>query len=111
MAALPEGTVTLLFTDIEGSTRLLQEAGDGWPDLLLVHHRLLRNVFGQHDGDEVGTAGDSFFVTFASVQEAIAAAQEAQVALAVYPWPRGTRVAVRMGLHTGHPQVLAGQYF
>ena len=103
--------MTLLFTDIEGSTRLLQQAGDGYLDLLLAHRELLRGAFVAHGGYEVATEGDSFFVVFASAREAVAAAREAQEALAAYAWPEGLRVSVRMGMHTGEPRVLAGQYY
>ena len=80
MASLPEGTVTFLFTDIEGSTRLLQELGDGYPAVLDTHRRLLRAAFAK--GTEVGTEGDSFFVAFPVATDAVAAAVEAQRALA-----------------------------
>ena len=94
---LPRGTVTFLFTDIEGSTRLLQELGEGYPEVLAEHHRLLREMWARHRGVEVDTAGDAFFVAFSRASDAVAAAGEAQVALAEGP------VRVRMGLHTGEP--------
>ena len=94
---LPTGTVTFLFTDIEGSTRLLQELGDGYAAVLAEHHRVLRDVWARHRGVEVDTAGDAFFVAFARASDAVAAATEAQEALA------GGPVRVRMGLHTGEP--------
>ena len=103
MASLPEGTVTFLFTDIEGSTRLLQELGDGYPAVLDAHRRLLRAAFAK--GTEVGTEGDSFFVAFPVATDAVAAAVEAQRALAGHPWPPGHPVRVRMGLHTGRGMV------
>ncbi len=103
MASLPEGTVTFLFTDIEGSTRLLQELGDGYPAVLDTHRRLLRAAFAK--GTEVGTEGDSFFVAFPVATDAVAAAVEAQRALAGHPWPPGHPVRVRMGLHTGRGMV------
>jgi predicted ATPase/Tfp pilus assembly protein PilF len=93
----PTGTVTFLFTDIEGSTRLLQELGEGYADVLAEHHRVLRVVWTRHRGVEVDTAGDAFFVAFARASEAVAAAADAQRALAAGP------VRVRMGLHTGEP--------
>jgi len=99
MAILPQGTVTFLFTDIEGSTRLVQELGPRYRDVLETHQALLRDAF--RAGVEVGTEGDSFFVAFASATEAVAAAVAGQVALAGQPWPDGHRVRVRMGLHTG----------
>jgi predicted ATPase len=94
---LPTGTVTFLFTDIEGSTRLLQELGDGYAEVLAEHHRALRGVWARHRGVEVDTAGDAFFVAFARASEAVAAAAAAQRALAAGP------VRVRMGIHTGEP--------
>jgi predicted ATPase/class 3 adenylate cyclase len=97
--SLPHGTVTFLFTDIEGSTRLLQELGDAYADVLAEHHRLLREEFARHGGVEVGTEGDSFFVAFAKASDALAAAEAAREALADGP------VRVRMGLHTGEPMV------
>ena len=103
MASLPEGTVTFLFTDIEGSTRLLQELGDGYPAVLDTHRRLLRAAFAK--GTEVGTEGDSFFVAFPVATDAVAAAVEAQRALVGHPWPPGHPVRVRMGLHTGRGMV------
>jgi predicted ATPase/class 3 adenylate cyclase len=110
MAEAPSGTVTLLFTDIEGSTRLLRQAGEGYTDLLLTHRRLLREAFQGHGGYEVDTEGDAFFVAFASAKEAVAAAAEAQQALATHEWPDDQRIWVRMGLHTGEPRVLDGNY-
>src|SRR5215510_2096923 len=97
MAAQPAGTVTLLFTDIEGSTRLLQELGpDGYRDALGEHRRALRGVFDAHDGYVVDTEGDAFFVAFARAASGIGAAAEIQ-ALETGP------IQVRIGLHTGEP--------
>lgn len=110
MVAAPEGTVTLLFSDIEGSTRLLRRAGEAYGELLLTHRRLLRRAFEAHGGYEVDTEGDAFFVAFWSANEAIAAAESGQKALAVYEWPEGQRVWVRMGLPTGEPRLLDGRY-
>jgi predicted ATPase len=97
MPDLPTGTVTLVFTDIEGSTRLLHELGDGYADVLAEHRRLLREAFAAHGGIEVDTQGDAFFYAFAEAREAVAAAREAQEALANGP------VSVRIGIHTGEP--------
>lgn len=108
--ALPQGVVTFLFTDIQGSTRLLHRLGDEYADVLDTHRRLLREAFAGHGGHEVDTQGDSFFVVFASVKQAIAAACEAQQALQAQPWPRGEQVLVRMGLHTGEPLLVDGHY-
>jgi predicted ATPase len=101
---LPTRTVTLLFTDIEGSTRLLHELGDGYADALAEHRRVLRDAFDRHEGVEVDTQGDAFFVAFASAKDAVAAASEAQQALASGP------IRVRMGLHTGEPQLTSEGY-
>jgi predicted ATPase len=97
--ALPSGTVTFLFTDVEGSTRLLAEHGDRYAELLDEHRRLLREAFAAHGGVEVDTQGDAFFIAFARASDALAAAEGAQRALA------GTLVSVRMGVHTGEPQL------
>jgi hypothetical protein len=94
---LPTGTVTFLFTDIEGSTRLLHELGDAYADALAEHRRLLREAFTHHGGAEVDTQGDAFFIAFAKATDALAAAREAQAALGDGP------VRVRMGVHTGEP--------
>jgi predicted ATPase/class 3 adenylate cyclase len=99
MRELPTGTVTFLFTDVEGSTRLLQEHGAAYADLLADHRRKLRDVIGRHEGIEVDTQGDSVFVAFARATDAVAAAGEAQEAL------RDGPVQVRIGIHTGEPIV------
>ena len=78
MAELPSGTVTLLFTDIEGSTRLLRRVGDAYGDLLAEHRRLLGEAFEQHRGSIVDSEGDAFFVAFASARDAIAGAEAAR---------------------------------
>src|SRR5205814_4788052 len=85
MRQLPTGTVTFLFTDIESSTRLLHELGDAYVDALAEHRRALREAFSRHDGVEVDTQGDAFFVAFARAGDALAAAGEAQAALAEGP--------------------------
>jgi predicted ATPase/class 3 adenylate cyclase len=97
MGELPTGTVTFLFTDIEGSTKLLHELGDGYADVLAEHRRILRDAFAVHDGVEVDTQGDAFFVAFTRASDAIAAAANAQRELA------GGPIRVRMGIHTGEP--------
>jgi predicted ATPase/class 3 adenylate cyclase len=102
---LPSGTVTFLFTDIEGSTRLLHALGpDGYAEALAEHRRALRAVFAAHDGVEVDTQGDAFFVAFPTAPGAVAAAQAGQQALEPGP------IRVRMGLHTGAPTVTAEGY-
>jgi class 3 adenylate cyclase len=105
MAALPGGTVTFLFTDIEGSTRLLQQLGDDYGDVVRDHRRLLREHLGERGGAEVDTQGDAFFYSFPRARDAVAGAVAAQRALAAHEWPDGAEVKVRMGLHTGEPSV------
>ena len=101
MVDLPTGTVTFLFSDIEGSTRLVQRLGDGYPPLLAEHQRLLRSAFDAEGGVVVGTEGDSFFAVFRGATEALAAAIDAQRALERHPWPDDGRIRVRIGMHTG----------
>src|ERR1044071_4427215 len=96
---LPTGVVTLLFTDVEGSTKLLHELGDGYADALHQHRRLLSAAFAAHGGGEVETQGAAFLVALARVSEALAATKDAQRALADGP------IRVRMGLHTGEPRL------
>jgi class 3 adenylate cyclase len=105
MSTLPGGTVTFVFTDIEGSTRLLQELGDGFAEVAREHRRIVRDAFGTHTGTEIDTQGDSFFFSFPRARDAAAAAVDAQRALRDHPWPGGAEVRVRMGLHTGEPNV------
>ena len=107
MRALPTGTVTLLFTDIEGSTRLLQQLGERYATLLEACRSLLRAAFLEFHGHEVDTQGDAFFVVFARASDGVAAAVAAQRALASHSWPQGVEVRVRMGLHTGEPSLVS----
>ncbi|HMB91210.1 MAG TPA: adenylate/guanylate cyclase domain-containing protein [Rhodothermales bacterium] len=108
---LPTGTVTLLFSDIEGSTRLLQRLGTAeYARVLGVQRRLLRIAFQNWNGKEVDTAGDGCFTVFQDASAAVSAAVAAQCALALYPWPEGTEVRVRMGVHTGQPGLFAEGY-
>src|SRR4029077_8019817 len=95
----------MLFTDIEGSTRLLKQLGERYGELLADHRRLLREAFVAHDGHEIGTEGDSFFVTFARARDGVEAASDGQRALAGHPWPDGVECRVRMGMHTGEPSM------
>ena len=111
MSDLPAGRVTFLFTDIEGSTRLLRALGDRYAGVLTDHRRLLRATFTRHGGVEVDTQGDSFFVAFSDASEALAAAKDGQRALAAHGWPEHTTLSVRMGVHTGEPLVADGHYF
>ena len=110
MAQLPGGTVTFLFTDIEGSTRLLKQLREAYGELLDDHRRLLRTAFEEADGHEIDTQGDAFFVAFSRVKDAIAAAVAGQRALAAHSWPQDVGVRVRMGIHTGEPSVGADRY-
>jgi class 3 adenylate cyclase len=107
---LPTGTVTFLFTDIEGSTRLLKRLGARYSDLLDQHHGLLRKVFAEFHGREVDTQGDALFVAFPRAKDAVASAVAAQQALASHAWPDDADVRVRMGLHTGEPIVGTDRY-
>lgn len=102
---LPEGAVTLLLTDIEGSTRLLHRLGaQGYAKLQGEHRDLLRAAFNRHGGIEVDTQGDAFFYVFPSALESVRGAVASQRALATHPWEHGEPVKVRMGMHTGEPQ-------
>ena len=101
---LPTGVVTLLFTDVEGSTRLLHELGDDYGEALHEHRRRLRAAFADHEGVEVDTQGDAFFVAFARASDAVAAAADGQRALADGP------IRVRIGLHTGEPRLTEEGY-
>jgi predicted ATPase/class 3 adenylate cyclase len=108
---LPSGTVTFLFTDIEGSTENVALLGnERYAELLDIHRKLLREAFATHDGHEVGTEGDSFFVAFARAQNAVAAAVDGQRALGSDAWPGEARLRVRMGLHTGEALVRQDGY-
>ena len=102
---LPSGTVTFLFTDIEGSTQLLKRLGDRYAEVLREHQRILREAAAEHGGREVDSQGDSFFFAFPRANAALAAAVVAQRALAEFRWPESAVVRVRMGLHTGEPAV------
>lgn len=103
MAELPSGTVTFLFTDVEGSTRLLKQLRDRYGEVLADHRRILRAAFEEHGGQEIDTQGDAFFVAFRKATDAALAAATAQRALAEHAWPDGVEFRVRMGLHTGEP--------
>ena len=104
-AALPTGTVTFVFTDIEGSTKLLQELGDRYAEVSREHRQIVREAFGERGGTEIDTQGDSFFYSFPRARDAVAAAVDEQRTLASHDWPDGKQVRVRMGLHTGEPTV------
>ena len=104
MPELPTGTVTLLFTDIEGSTKLLYELGEGYATALDTHRRVIRDVMAKRGGVEMGTEGDAFFYAFARASDAAGGAAAAQTALSA------GRVRVRMGMHTGEPQLTKEGY-
>ena len=111
MAALPTGTVTFLFTDIEGSTTLLQRLGDRrYAEVLEEHRRLLRAAFVEGNGQEVATHGDAFLVAFSRARDAVGTGVAAQLALTKHAWPDDASLRVRMGLHTGEPVSRSGDY-
>jgi predicted ATPase/class 3 adenylate cyclase len=107
---LPTGTVTFLFTDIEGSTRLLARLGDGYEPVVSAHAQTLRGAIADHGGTEVSTEGDSFFAVFPSAVDALRAVVAAQRALASHAWPEDTEVRVRMGLHSGEGRLGGDNY-
>jgi predicted ATPase/class 3 adenylate cyclase len=94
-------TLTFLFTDIEGSTAMLQRLGDAYAEVLADHHRLVRAGLAAHDGQEIDTQGDAFFAVFWSASACVAAVVEMQRALAAHSWPAGGELRVRMGVHSG----------
>ena len=110
MAGLPTGTVTLLFTDIEGSTPLVHRLGDGFGAVREQHRRLLRKAVADAGGHEVECRADEFFAVFQRAKDGAAAAIAAQQLLAGHAWPEGVTLRVRMGLHTGEPGVEGGGY-
>jgi class 3 adenylate cyclase len=106
MPNLPSGTVTFLFSDIEGSTSLLKQLGDAqYAELLATHRRLVRGTFAEYHGQEIDTQGDAFFYSFPRAREAVAAAVAVQRAHAQQAWPQGVSVRMRLGLHTGEPVI------
>jgi predicted ATPase len=107
---LPSGNVAFVFTDIEASTKLLRRLGDAYGPVFERHRELLRRAWRANRGHEVSSDGDAFFVAFSAVEEAMAACEQAQRALAVEAWPQGVRLRVRMGLHTGLAAPRNGQY-
>ena len=108
---LPTGTVTFVFTDIEGSTQLLKRLGKRYGEVLAEHRKILRTAAGAHGGEEVDNQGDSFLFAFPRAAEAAAAAIEAQHALAAQKWPTGSSLRVRMGIHTAEPTVSDEGYY
>ena len=111
MSDLPYGTVTLLFTDVEGSTKLVHELGDAYAGVLADHRRLVREALAAAGGHEVDSRGDEFFLAFKDARAAADAAVALQQSLAAHDWPTGVQVRVRVGLHTGQPTVRDEGYF
>jgi class 3 adenylate cyclase/CheY-like chemotaxis protein len=101
MAPLPTGTVTFLFTDLEGSTAIAHRLADAWHGVLMDHRRLVRSAVNDASGAEIDCRGDEFFVAFEDAQAAGRAAVVAQRSISEYPWPQGAELRVRMGMHTG----------
>jgi DNA-binding NarL/FixJ family response regulator/class 3 adenylate cyclase len=110
MPELPTGTVTFLFSDVEGSTELLRRLRDSYADVMADHELLLRRAFQDAGGHEINTQGDSFFVAFRRPKEAVAAAIDAQRAVARHPWPEEAEMRVRIGIHTGEATVTGDRY-
>ena len=110
MSGLPSGAVTFLFTDIEGSTRLVKALRERYPQVLAEHQRLVRAAVAGQGGYEVDTQGDGFFAAFAGAKQAVLCALEIQRALAAHEWPDGAPVRVRIGVHTGHAVRAGGAY-
>ncbi|TMG30480.1 MAG: adenylate/guanylate cyclase domain-containing protein, partial [Chloroflexi bacterium] len=110
MTALPSGTVTFLFTDIEGSTKLMQQLGDKYIQAQVDHHAILRKAFQSRKGAELRTEGDSFFCVFQSALDACGAAADAQRGFATHKWPEGGAIRVRIGLHTGEAPLVGNEY-
>ncbi len=105
MATRPTGTVTFVFTDIEGSTALLKQLGERYGEVLSQHRRIVRDTFGGAGGSEIDTQGDAFFFAFPRAREAVNASVDVQRQHAEAEWPDGSTVRVRIGLHTGEPAV------
>ena len=104
----PDGTVTMLFSDIEGSTKLLEQLGDGYADALGAHHRIVRAAIAAYDGSERHTEGDAVFIVFRRARDALLAAADIQRGLAEQPWSDAAPVRVRIGIHTGEPRAFEG---
>src|SRR5688500_555475 len=110
MGSLPTGTVTFLFTDIEGSTRLLQQVGDSYNQILETHSRIVREAIEAHSGIVVSTEGDSFFAVFPTPEDAVASAADFQRGLEAAEWNVDVRVTVRVGIHTGEGTIGGDNY-
>jgi len=111
MSQRPQGTVTFLFTDVEGSTRLVRALGRDYGDVLARHSELIRNAVASHHGHEVDTQGEGFFVAFGRAKDSVAAAVDAQRAHAAEEWGDAGEVRVRMGIHTAEPEMSPTGYF
>jgi DNA-binding NarL/FixJ family response regulator/class 3 adenylate cyclase len=103
VAELPTGTVTFLFSDVEGSTELVGKLGDAYGDVMAEHRRLLRDAVSAANGHEIDSRGDEFFAAFQRTRDAVAAALAAQRGFAAHDWPPGSAVRIRLGIHTGEP--------
>lgn len=110
MSDLPRGTVTLVFTDVEGSTQLQHRLGERYQAVVAEHRRLLEEAFAEHGGVVVDRQTESFFVVFPRARHAVQAAADAQQALAEHEWPDGAQVKVRMGIHAGDPELAGDRY-
>ena len=108
--SLPTGPISFLFTDVEGSTRLVQALGELWVDVLARHNAILREAVGASAGFPIKTEGDSLFAVFGDARAAVAAAVHAQERLASEPWPEGHDLRVRMGIHTGEAALVGADY-
>jgi class 3 adenylate cyclase len=109
-ASLPRGTVTFLFTDIEGSTDLVRRLGHGYGDVRANHGRLIEEACREHEGHVIDTQGDAYFAAFERAADAVAAAVDVQRRLAAVEWPDGTQLRVRMGLHSAEPYLHESGY-
>jgi predicted ATPase/class 3 adenylate cyclase/DNA-binding CsgD family transcriptional regulator len=110
LTEFPSGAVTFLFSDIEGSTRLVKALRERYAEVLAEHRQLVRAAIAGHGGHEVDTQGDAFFAVFGAAKQAVLCALEVQRSLAAHVWPAGTQVRVRMGIHTGHCVPADGMY-
>ena len=110
MTDLPTGTITFLFSDLEGSTRLVRELGSEFDEVLVALFDLQRTAISSAGGVEVRTEGDMIFAVFASAVAGVSAAVEAQRLLDAHDWPGGVSVRVRIGLHTGEGRLAGPDY-
>ncbi|HEY6313068.1 MAG TPA: adenylate/guanylate cyclase domain-containing protein, partial [Streptosporangiaceae bacterium] len=110
MSGLPSGAVTFLFTDIEGSTRLVKALRERYSEVLAEHQRLIRAAIGAHAGHEVDTQGDAFFAAFGGAKQAVLCALDIHRALAAQDWPESVQIRVRIGIHTGQAVAAEGRY-